>query len=89
LFCDTIIYGDIRMNELKKIIKFLLAMLIVIIAVKFFIYALPFIIVLILGYLIYKKVKENNKQETVGKTKKINKKNNVLEGEVVKERVDD
>ena len=76
-------------DDLKKIINILITILIIVISIKFFIYALPFIIVLLLGYLIYKKVKQNNTQETVGKTKKINKKNNVFEGEVVKERVDD
>ena len=76
-------------DSLKKIIKILITILIVVFVVRFFIYALPFIIVLLLGYLVYKKVKENNTQETVEKNKKINKKGKVLEGEVVKEKVDD
>ena len=77
------------MNELKKIIKILITILIIVVVIKFFIYALPFIIVLLLGYLVYKKVKENNAQETVEKTTKVNKKGKILEGKVVKERVDD
>ena len=76
-------------ENIKKIIKILLTILIIVVAVKFFIYALPFIIILLLGYLVYKKVKENNPQETVEKTKKVSKKGKVLEGEVIKERVDD
>ena len=43
-------------DSLKKVIKILLTILIIVMAVKFFIYALPFIIVLLLGYLVYKKV---------------------------------
>ena len=74
--------------NIKSIIKLLLTILIIIVAVKFFIYALPFIIVLLLGYLVYKKVKENNGVD-ITKTTKNSKKGKVLEGEVVKERVDD
>ena len=76
-------------ENIKKVIKILLTILIIVMAVKFFIYALPFIIILLLVFLVYKKVKENGKEETVVKTKKINKKGKVLEGEVIKERVDD
>lgn len=75
-------------ENIKKIIKILLTIFIVIIAIKFFIYALPFILVLLIGYLVYKKVMENNKKDTSVK-KKINKKDKVIEGEVVKESVDE
>lgn len=77
------------MDILKKVIKILITILVIVFAIKFFIYALPFIIVLLLGYLIYMKVKENNNQETVNNTRSTNEKSKVLEGEVVKERVDD
>lgn len=76
------------MDSLKKVIKILIGILVIVIAIKFFIYALPFIIVLLLGYLIYMKVKENNNQETVNNTRSTNKKSKVIEGEVVKENIE-
>lgn len=76
------------MDSLKKIIKILITVLIIVVVIKFFIYALPFIIVLLFGYLVYLKVKQNNVEETIKSKKKINKNNKVFEGEVVNERLE-
>ena len=78
-------------DSLKKIIKFLLTILIVILMIRFFIYILPFILIFLLGYLVYKKVKGNNvndKNDHKIRKNIINKKTTIIEGEIVKERID-
>ena len=76
-------------EDLKKIFKILLMVFLIIVAVKFFIYLLPFILIGILAYLVYMRVKEKNEgQNNYAKKPTSNKKKMVGEAEIIKEKVD-
>lgn len=75
--------------DLKKIFKILLTIFLLVIGIKFFIYLLPFLLVVILVYMIYVRVKYENVEKTYKKetTKKVNRKR-TIEAEVVREKED-
>jgi len=75
-------------EEIKKIFKILLMIFLVIIAIKFFIYALPFILVGILAYLVYIKVKGTKEGNNNYSKKNVSKSKLVGEAKIVKERVE-
>lgn len=77
-------------QDLKKIFKILLTVFLIIIAVKFFIYLLPFILIGILAYLVYIRVKERNEGQNNYATKKTksNRKKMVGEAEIVREKIE-
>lgn len=74
-------------NNLKQVIKILLAIFLIILAIKFFIFILPIIIILLLGYLIYQKFKRGNND--ISKKEKDSNQGKIIEGTIVKEKVDD
>lgn len=59
------------MNKLKEILYILITITLGIIAIKFVIWLLPVILVAILSYYIYKRIKKNKKQTNKPKTKNI------------------
>lgn len=81
------------MNEdLKRVLKLIVVIFLFFLGIKFFIFAFPFIILVGFCYLIYKKVKEKNFESNNTNNNyygKKSKSDSILEGKVIKERLDD
>lgn len=82
-------------EELKNIFKLVIGIVLIVLAVKFFIYLLPLILFVILGYFaydFYKKTKEQTEEKiNKGKSSKktTRKKINIQEAEIVREKNND
>lgn len=70
-----------KREDIKLYLELAIGILLIILAVRFFIALLPFIIVLLIGLLVYDSYKKNKKNPVVKK-----KDNNVKEAEIIKEK---
>lgn len=77
-------------EELKRIFKFLLIVFFTVIGIKFFIYLLPFILICLLIYWLFIKVKDkvNKKKNGSNNYKPSSKKKSVIEAEIVCEKLE-
>ena len=80
-------------EEIKRIIKLLLISFLIIIGIKFFIYLLPLFLIIFIIYMVYNKLKKkrgfNVQKHTYSDFQKSkNKKDIVLEAEVIKEKIE-
>lgn len=75
--------------DLKRLFKILLTIFFIVIGIKFFIYLLPVLLVIILVYMIYEQIKYGNIKKNYQKetTKKVNRKK-TIEAEIVSEKED-
>ena len=73
-------------SDLKIILGCIICFAIVILAIKFFIFLLPYIIVLIIAYWIMMAFKKNKTTTDKTKNKKLN--DNVIDAEIVREKKD-
>ena len=86
---------ELNREELKNIFKLVIGIVLIVLAVKFFIYLLPLILFVILGYFaydFYKKTKEQTEEKiSKGKSSKktTRKKINIQEAEIVREKNND
>lgn len=80
-------------EEIKRIIKLLLISFLIIIGIRFFIYLLPLFLIIFIVYMVYNKLKKKSDFDTEKKPyndlkKSKNKKDIILEAEVIKEKIE-
>lgn len=75
-------------NNIKLALKYILMLVLIFVAIKFFIFIFPVLLLFMIGYLIYDsyKKKKGNNNNTSKKNKQV--KDNIQEAEVIRERKD-
>ncbi len=73
----------LKREDIKLLLELMIGIALIILAVRFFIAILPIIIVLLIGLLIYDSYRKKNSNSV---TKKNEKKDNITEAEIVKEK---
>lgn len=75
-------------NNMKLALKYILMLVLIFVALRFFIVIFPFLLLFMIGYIVYDQVKRNINTGTDKKSNKKQVKDNIQEAEVIRERKD-